>query len=89
MSRIVSWVMLTLLLVGAFALAFNVGLVHAQYETVYINSDGSVSPSSTPISTVDNFTYRLVAPRPGSLPVRQRSCASFPFLQRARAPAIR
>ncbi|HYB68866.1 MAG TPA: NosD domain-containing protein [Candidatus Acidoferrales bacterium] len=29
----------------------------AQNETVYINSDGSVSPSSAPISSVDNVTY--------------------------------
>ena len=57
MRRIVSWMILTLLLAGTLALAFNVGLVHAQYETVYINSDGSVSPSSAPVSTVDNITY--------------------------------
>jgi parallel beta-helix repeat protein len=50
--------MLALLLIGTLALAFNVGLVHAQVaETVYINSDGSVSPSSAPISSVDHVTY--------------------------------
>jgi parallel beta-helix repeat protein len=39
-------------------LAFNVGLVRAQApETVYINSDGGVSPSYAPIATVDNITY--------------------------------
>jgi parallel beta-helix repeat protein len=51
--------MLTLLLAGTLALVFNVGLVHAQYETVYINSDGSVSPPSAPILSLDNITYAL------------------------------
>ena len=45
------------LLVGTLTLAFNVGLVRAQAETIYINSDGSVTPASAPISTVDNITY--------------------------------
>jgi parallel beta-helix repeat protein len=57
MRRIVSVMILALLLVGAFMLAFNVGLVHAQAETIYINSDGSVSPFNAPISSVDNVTY--------------------------------
>jgi parallel beta-helix repeat protein len=57
MRRIVSSMMLAFLLVGTLALTFDVGLVHAQAETVYINSDGSVSPSSAPISSVDNVTY--------------------------------
>jgi parallel beta-helix repeat protein len=48
---------LTFLLVSTFILASNVGLVRAQAQTIYINSDGSVSPSSAPISTVDNVTY--------------------------------
>ena len=59
MRRIVSLMILSLLLVGTFTLAFNVGLVHAQAETVYINSDGSVSPSDAPISSLDNVTYTL------------------------------
>jgi parallel beta-helix repeat protein len=57
MRRIVSWIMFAFLLLGTLTLAFNVGLVHAQGETVYINSDGSVSPSDVPISSVDNVTY--------------------------------
>jgi parallel beta-helix repeat protein len=57
MTRIVSGMMLALLLVSAFMLAFNVELVHAQGETVYINSDGSVSPPSAPISTTNNISY--------------------------------
>ena len=57
MRRIVSCIMLSLFLAGTLTLVFNVGLVRAQGETVYINSDGSVSPSSAPISSVDNVTY--------------------------------
>jgi len=59
MRRIVSGVILALFVVGTLALAVNVGPVRAQGpETVYINSDGSVSPSSAPISnTGHNDTY--------------------------------
>jgi parallel beta-helix repeat protein len=54
--KTVSGVLLLLLLISTFALAFNIGLVYGQ-TTVYINSDGSISPSSAPISSVDNVTY--------------------------------
>jgi parallel beta-helix repeat protein len=57
MRRIVFWALLVLLCAGTLALGFNVRLVHAQDETVYINFDGSVSPSSAPLSTVDKVTY--------------------------------
>jgi parallel beta-helix repeat protein len=57
MRRTIFWSSLVLLLVGTLTLAFNAGLVHAQAETVYINRDGSVSPSSAPFSSVDNVTY--------------------------------
>ena len=58
MRRIVSWMILASFLLGTFTLAFNVGLVRAQAEsTVYINSDGSVSPSNAPISSPDDVTY--------------------------------
>ena len=57
MRRIAPCMILMLLLVATLTLAFNIGLVHARAETVCINSDGSVSPSSAPISTVDNVTY--------------------------------
>jgi parallel beta-helix repeat protein len=57
MMKVVFWMMLTLLLLGTFIFGFSVGLVRAQAETVTINSDGSVSPSSAPISSVDNVTY--------------------------------
>ena len=69
MRRIVFWTMLALLLLGTFALAFNVGLVHAlPLETVYINGDGSVSPSDAPISSVDNVTYTLTGNISTALP---------------------
>src|SRR5208337_2401726 len=61
MRKIVSCMILALLLASSLTLTFNVGLVHAQAETVTINSDGSVSPSSAPISSVDNITYRLTS----------------------------
>jgi parallel beta-helix repeat protein len=61
MRRIVSVMILALLLAGTFVLAFNVELVRAQSETIYINSDGSVSPSDAPISSVDNVTYTFTA----------------------------
>jgi len=61
MKRILCWVLLALLLTISFTLAFSVNLVHAQAEMVYINSDGSISPSSAPISTVDNVTYVLTS----------------------------
>jgi parallel beta-helix repeat protein len=57
MKRNVSWTMLALLLVGTFALAFYIRPAKAQAETVYISSNGSVVPSSAPISSLDNVTY--------------------------------
>jgi parallel beta-helix repeat protein len=57
MKRMVSWILLTLLLAGTFALSFEVRPARATAVTVYINSDGSVFPSSAPISSSDNITY--------------------------------
>jgi parallel beta-helix repeat protein len=52
--------MLAFLLVGILVSAYNVRPVRAQfYAAVTINSDGSISPYSAPISTVDNITYTL------------------------------
>jgi parallel beta-helix repeat protein len=46
--------------VGMLTMAFNIQLVKSQGNgTIYINADGSVSPSTAPISTVDNITYTL------------------------------
>ncbi len=56
MKRVVSGIMLTLLLAVTIFLAFTVRPAAAAV-TVYINSDGSVSPSSAPISSPDNITY--------------------------------
>ncbi len=44
-----------------FTLGFEIRPVFAQGETVYINSDGSVTPSDAPISTVDNVSYAFMA----------------------------
>jgi parallel beta-helix repeat protein len=58
MRRIVSFTVLALLLVGTLILAFNVRLVRAQAAaTIYINSDGSVTPSDAPILSLDDVTY--------------------------------
>ena len=51
--------MLILLGTSMLALVFNVGLVRAQVATVYINADGSVTPSGAPIVTSDNITYTI------------------------------
>jgi len=56
--RAASGTLLTLLLVGLLAVTINVSVVEAS-GTVYIRADGSVDPSSAPISTVDNVTYTL------------------------------
>jgi parallel beta-helix repeat protein len=61
MGRIASCMILALLLFGSLTFALSVGFVHAQVaETVYINSDGSVSPSSAPIASSDNVTYSFM-----------------------------
>jgi parallel beta-helix repeat protein len=52
----VSAIMISLLVVGTLALAFNFQPVKAS-GTIYINADGSISPSTAPISTIDNVTY--------------------------------
>ena len=60
MGRLVVSVLFTMLLAGTLMLAVTTRFAHAQTGvTVYINSDGSITPSSAPISTVDNSTYTL------------------------------
>jgi len=54
--KAVSGIMITLLLIGMFTIAFNIQLVRAS-GTVYIRADGSVDPDTAPISSVDNITY--------------------------------
>jgi parallel beta-helix repeat protein len=56
MRKIKGLLMCTLFMVGILTLTFNVAPVRAG-GTVYIRSDGSVDPSTAPISTVDNVTY--------------------------------
>jgi len=55
-KRKVSGIMLLLLLIGIFALAFNIQPVKAS-GTIYIMADGSIDPRDAPISTFDNVTY--------------------------------
>ena len=61
MKKTVSAILFLLLSIGLFTLAFDIKPALAQAETVYIivyiKSDGSVSPSSAPISSIDNVTY--------------------------------
>jgi len=57
MKKIVSWIVLTLLLAGTIFFASDIKPVGAAAVTVYINSDGSITPSSAPISSLDNITY--------------------------------
>lgn len=62
LKRIVSGIMLTLLLMSVFLLAFNTQPVMSDYactEPIYIRADGSVEPDTAPISSVDNITYKL------------------------------
>jgi parallel beta-helix repeat protein len=56
LRRVFSGVILILLLMGIFALAFNVQPVKAS-GTIYIRADGSIDPPTAPILTVDNVTY--------------------------------
>jgi parallel beta-helix repeat protein len=54
--RTVSAIVIAILLVTTFTLAFKIQPVEAS-GTIYIRADGSVDPPAEPISTVDNFTY--------------------------------
>jgi parallel beta-helix repeat protein len=55
--KAISAITLTLLLVGMFAVAFNIQTVNADSGTIYIRADGSIDPPTAPISTDDNVTY--------------------------------
>jgi parallel beta-helix repeat protein len=57
--KIVSGIMLSLLVISTFTLAFNIQPVKAWTGTVYIRADGSIDPPDAPISTIDNVTYTL------------------------------
>jgi parallel beta-helix repeat protein len=58
LNKMVSQIMIVVLLVGMSTSALNIHPVRAQ-GTVYIRADGSIDPSGSPISTVDNVTYTL------------------------------
>jgi parallel beta-helix repeat protein len=54
-----SVVIMELLFLSTIMLAFNVRLTMADAQTVYINTDGSITPAGVPIVTSDNLTYDL------------------------------
>ena len=54
--KVVSGIMLTLLLMGVLASAFSIRSALGS-GTIYIRSDGSIDPSTVPISTSDYVTY--------------------------------
>jgi len=56
LKRLVSGIILTLLISSMLVLAFNIQPVKAE-GTIYIRADGSVDPSTAPISSNDNVTY--------------------------------
>jgi parallel beta-helix repeat protein len=55
-----------------FVFAFNIQPARAQ-GTITINADGSISPSTAPISTVDNITYTLTGNISGSIVVQRNN----------------
>jgi len=60
MKRLVSGIVLMLLLMAMFSLAFYIKPVKSEWAgTVYIRADGSIYPSDAPITTYDNVTYTL------------------------------
>jgi len=52
-------IVLAILLASMLSVMFNVQMVKAS-GTIYIRADGSIDPSTTPISTTDNITYTLI-----------------------------
>lgn len=58
LQKPVSIVMLSLLAVSMLTLALEIRPARAD-GTIYINADGSINPSTAPISTFDNVTYTL------------------------------
>jgi parallel beta-helix repeat protein len=73
-SKVVSAIFLALLVISASALAPEILPVKAdETQTIYINPDGSISPSMVPISTVDNITYTLTSDINGSIVVNKDS----------------
>jgi parallel beta-helix repeat protein len=50
-------VSVSLLLVALFGAVLNAPLVKGDSGTIYIRADGSIDPSTAPISSIDNVTY--------------------------------
>ncbi|MGA2768170.1 MAG: PQQ-binding-like beta-propeller repeat protein [Candidatus Bathyarchaeia archaeon] len=70
-GKLASILLLILLLVSTIVLAHNVQPVKSDYawtETIYIRADGSIQPSTAPISSVDNVTYTLTDNITGNVP---------------------
>ena len=73
MSRkTVSAIMMSLLVLGMLALAFNIQPVRAS-GTIYIRADGSVDPPTAPIYSADNVTYTFTAPPNASIVVERNN----------------
>jgi parallel beta-helix repeat protein len=59
LRKTVSGILLFLLLISIITFTFNIQPAKAESGVITINADGSVSPSTAPISSLDNFTYTL------------------------------
>lgn len=64
--------MLVLLVISTLALAFKIQPVWAD-GIIYINADGSITPLTAPISTVDNVTYTFTGNINESIAVQRNS----------------
>jgi parallel beta-helix repeat protein len=51
--------MMFLLVISTLTLSFKIQIARADGGTIYINADGSMSPSTAPIYSADNITYTL------------------------------
>src|SRR5208337_3925689 len=56
---------------GTFTLALDVRQCYAQGETITINADGSISPSTVTINTSDNVTYVFTGDISGGITVQR------------------
>jgi parallel beta-helix repeat protein len=66
-----SIIILSLLMVSTLILAYNLRPVNSDYgwtTTIHINADGSISPPTAPIFSVDNMTYTLTDNIVGNVP---------------------
>ena len=59
--KAVSSMMLFLLVTSVVTLAFRVQIVEGDGGTIYIEPDGSIYPVGSPVSSLDNVTYRLTS----------------------------